>query len=228
MMRAALGLVVLLSVAWAISENRRRIQWRTVIAGVALQLAFAAVLIGIPQANGALFIVNDAANALHKATEIGTAFVFGYLAGLSLPFAETHPGASFILAFQALPLTISALSRAHATRRIIRADDLRHGGSSRHGHGHLRRLSVRDRAECARKYRDRFGHQHPGWARGRRPDGAVRPAGRSGRKIGNPRRAGHLAKAVRLAVPPGDVADRGSMGGHRSRIVIDGDKDRAE
>ena len=112
MMRAALGLVVLLSVAWAISEDRRRIQWRTVIAGVALQLAFAAVLIGIPQANGALFIVNDAANALHKATEIGTAFVFGYLAGLSLPFAETHPGASFILAFQALPLvlTISALA----------------------------------------------------------------------------------------------------------------------
>jgi CNT family concentrative nucleoside transporter len=109
---AALGLLVLLGLSWAISEDRRRIHWRTVIAGVALQLAFAAVLIGIPQANGALFFVNDAANALHKATEIGTAFVFGYLAGLSLPFAETHPGASFILAFQALPLvlTISALA----------------------------------------------------------------------------------------------------------------------
>lgn len=112
MIHAALGLLVLLGLSWAISEDRRRINWRTVIAGVGLQLAFAAVLIGIPQANGALFFVNDAANALHKATEIGTAFVFGYLAGLSLPFAETHPGASFILAFQALPLvlTISALA----------------------------------------------------------------------------------------------------------------------
>ena len=112
MAHAALGIIVLLALAWALSEGRRRIHWRTVIAGVALQLAFAAVLIGIPQANGALFFVNDAANALHKATEIGTAFVFGYLAGLSLPFAETHPGASFILAFQALPLvlTISALA----------------------------------------------------------------------------------------------------------------------
>jgi CNT family concentrative nucleoside transporter len=109
---ATLGLLVLLGLSWAISEDRRRIHWRTVIAGVALQLAFAAVLIGIPQATGALFFVNDAANALHKATELGTAFVFGYLAGLSLPFAETHPGASFILAFQALPLvlTISALA----------------------------------------------------------------------------------------------------------------------
>jgi CNT family concentrative nucleoside transporter len=112
MAHAALGIIALLALAWVLGEDRRRIHWRTVIAGVALQLAFAAVLIGIPQANGALFFVNDAANAVHKATEIGTAFVFGYLAGLSLPFAETHPGASFILAFQALPLvlTISALA----------------------------------------------------------------------------------------------------------------------
>ncbi len=38
--------------------------------------------------------------------------MFGYLGGTPLPFAETHPGASFILAFQALPLvlTISALA----------------------------------------------------------------------------------------------------------------------
>jgi concentrative nucleoside transporter, CNT family len=111
-LHAALGLLVLLGLSWAISEDRRRIQWRTVVAGVALQLALAGLLIGIPQANGALFFLNGAANAVHKATEIGTAFVFGYLAGLSLPFAETHPGASFILAFQALPLvlTISALA----------------------------------------------------------------------------------------------------------------------
>ena len=112
MARAALGLVVLLALAWAISEDRRRIQWRTVIGGIAMQLAFALLLIGVPIANRALFLINDAAEALHKATEIGTGFVFGYLAGPPLPFAETHPGASFILAFQALPLvlTISALA----------------------------------------------------------------------------------------------------------------------
>jgi CNT family concentrative nucleoside transporter len=112
MAHAALGLLVLLALAWALSEDRRRIHWRTVVAGVALQLAFAGVLIGVPSANKALFLLNDAAEALHKATEIGTAFVFGYLAGQPLPFVETHPGASFILAFQALPLvlTISALA----------------------------------------------------------------------------------------------------------------------
>jgi CNT family concentrative nucleoside transporter len=56
--------------------------------------------------------VNAAAEALSHATEAGTRFVFGYLAGPPLPFAETTPGGAFILAFQALPLvlTISALA----------------------------------------------------------------------------------------------------------------------
>lgn len=112
MAHAALGLFALLALAWALSEDRRRIHWRTVFGGVGLQLAFALLLIGVPAANQALFVLNDAANAVHRATETGTRFVFGYLAGPPLPFAETHSGASFILAFQALPLvlTISALA----------------------------------------------------------------------------------------------------------------------
>jgi CNT family concentrative nucleoside transporter len=50
--------------------------------------------------------------ALQAATDEGTQFVFGYLGGGPLPFAETRPGASFVLAFSILPLVlvISALS----------------------------------------------------------------------------------------------------------------------
>jgi len=112
MLRAYLGVLALLFIAFLFSEDRRRIRWRTVIGGLLLQLAVALVLIGIPGANRAMFLLNDAASALQRATEAGTAFVFGYLAGPPLPFAESHPGASFILAFQALPLvlTISALA----------------------------------------------------------------------------------------------------------------------
>jgi CNT family concentrative nucleoside transporter len=112
MARAYLGVFALLAIAWLFSEDRWRIPWRTVIGGVVLQLAGALLLIGVPGANRAMFVLNDAASALQRATETGTVFVFGYLAGPPLPFAETHPGASFILAFQALPLvlTISALA----------------------------------------------------------------------------------------------------------------------
>ena len=35
-MQGALGFVALLLLAWALSENRRSIGWRTVIGGVAL------------------------------------------------------------------------------------------------------------------------------------------------------------------------------------------------
>jgi concentrative nucleoside transporter, CNT family len=111
-MRGLLGLAALLAIAWALSEDRSRIPWRTVAAGVLLQVALAILLLGFPPANAVIFVLNDGATALQNATQIGTRFVFGYLGGTPLPFAETHPGASFILAFQALPLvlTISALA----------------------------------------------------------------------------------------------------------------------
>ena len=106
------GLAAILLLAFALSEDRRRIPWRTVIGGVGLQLAFAVLLLGVPATTRVMVLLNDAALALQKATDAGTNFVFGYLGGGSLPFVETHPGASFILAFNALPLVlvISALA----------------------------------------------------------------------------------------------------------------------
>jgi CNT family concentrative nucleoside transporter len=112
MAHAFLGLSSLLLLAFLCSEDRGGIPWRTVVSGVVLQIAFAVLLIGVPGADNLMFWLNDAANALHAATLTGTHFVFGYLGGGAPAFAETHPGASFILAFQALPLvlTISALA----------------------------------------------------------------------------------------------------------------------
>ena len=80
--------------------------------GFALQAMLAALLIRFPPASRAFLLLNDAADALQRATDAGTAFLFGYLAGPPLPYVETHQGASFILAFKALPLVlvISALS----------------------------------------------------------------------------------------------------------------------
>ena len=116
-MRGLLGVIVLLFLAWALGERRRgdrerRIPWRTVITGLGLQAALAVLLMRFPPASHALLLLNRAALALQEATDRGTAFVFGYLGGGALPFVETAPGASFILAFKVLPLvlTISALS----------------------------------------------------------------------------------------------------------------------
>jgi CNT family concentrative nucleoside transporter len=110
--QALLGIPLLLALAWAISENRRAIPWRTVAGGLALQFGLALLLLNAAPARAAVLLLNRAMDALQRATDAGTAFVFGYLGGGALPFVETHPGASFVLAFKILPLVlvISALS----------------------------------------------------------------------------------------------------------------------
>jgi concentrative nucleoside transporter, CNT family len=105
-MRGVIGLLALLGVAWLLSEDRRSIRWRTVVGGVALQLVLAVLLLRVPAAGAVLRVLDDGANALQRASEAGSGFVFGYLGGGPLPFAETSPGASFIIAFRALPLVI--------------------------------------------------------------------------------------------------------------------------
>lgn len=111
-MQAIAGFVLLLCFAWVLSENRRMIPWRTVAGGIGLQLLLAVVLIKAPPARQAVLLLNEAADAVQRATDEGTAFLFGYLGGRTLPFVETRPGGAFILAFKILPLVlvISALS----------------------------------------------------------------------------------------------------------------------
>ncbi|MFO1167826.1 MAG: nucleoside transporter C-terminal domain-containing protein [Rhodoblastus sp.] len=106
------ALLVLLAVAFVLSEDRRAVPLRVVIAGVGLQIALALLFIKFPPAVAAILKLTHGVEALQRATDAGTALVFGYLGGAPLPFAETKPGASFILAFRAFPmvLTISALA----------------------------------------------------------------------------------------------------------------------
>ncbi|WP_041778447.1 NupC/NupG family nucleoside CNT transporter [Beijerinckia indica] len=107
-----LGLLSLLIIAWLFSEDRWHVPLRLVIGGVMLQFALALLLMKFPPATLAFARLNDAVNALQEATDAGTSFVFGYLGGGPLPFAEIKPGASFLLGFRAFPLVlvISALA----------------------------------------------------------------------------------------------------------------------
>ncbi len=106
MMRGVAGWAALLVLAWLLSEDRRRIPWRVAAGGLALELILALVLIDLAPARSAISLLNGVANALQRATDDGTGFVFGYLGGGALPFAETRPGGSVILAFKILPLVL--------------------------------------------------------------------------------------------------------------------------
>ncbi len=110
--QSALGIVFFTGLAWVLSENRARVSWKICIAGLGLQLVFALLLLKISFVQTGFLNLNSVVTALQDATKAGTSFVFGYIGGGPLPFSEAYPGASFTLAFQALPLilVVSALS----------------------------------------------------------------------------------------------------------------------
>jgi CNT family concentrative nucleoside transporter len=116
-----IGLIILLLLAWSLSEQQKALNWRTVVVGMALQFILAIILVKLPASRTVFILLNGAILALEKATTAGTSVVFGYLGGGPLPFAESFPGNSFVLAFRALPLVlvISALSSLLFYWRIL-------------------------------------------------------------------------------------------------------------
>jgi CNT family concentrative nucleoside transporter len=111
-LQGLLGILFILGLCWLLSEDRRAVAWRLVAAGLLVQLLVAFAFLKVPLLSGLLESLNGAVLILEESTRTGTAVVFGYLAGTSLPFEETVPGASYILAFRGLPLLLvmSALS----------------------------------------------------------------------------------------------------------------------
>jgi CNT family concentrative nucleoside transporter len=124
--QSIIGLAGFVGLAWVLGGLwqggfKRAFPLRVVLAGLALQAAIALVLLNFPPAKALFLAANRAVLALHDATLDGTKVVFGYLGGGALPFTESYPGASFVLAFQALPLVlvISALSALLFYWRIL-------------------------------------------------------------------------------------------------------------
>ncbi|CAA9289870.1 MAG: Nucleoside permease NupC [uncultured Craurococcus sp.] len=120
-LQALAGLAALCLLAWTLGGCRRGVRLRVVVAGLLGQMLVAAALLHLPPLRAGFAWVGDAVDALARATRAGTTLVFGYLGGGPLPYAETVPGGSFILFFQALPLVllVGALSAVLYHWRIM-------------------------------------------------------------------------------------------------------------
>src|SRR6187399_2569130 len=105
-LQSGFGVLALLALAWALSENRRAVSLRQTAVGLAATVITALVLLKLPPVAKAFGAINDAVNTISAASRAGTSFVFGYLGGGALPFDLKTPGADFILAFQALPIIL--------------------------------------------------------------------------------------------------------------------------
>ena len=121
LLHSLFGAGILLLLCWLLSERRGAVAWRTVASGIVLAVLLAVALLALPPLQALLAVLNDGANALERATQAGTRFVFGYLGGGPLPFDEKQPGGGFVLAFRALPLVlvVSALSELLFHWRVL-------------------------------------------------------------------------------------------------------------
>jgi CNT family concentrative nucleoside transporter len=76
---SALGLLVLMGLAWLLSTDRRRVSWRTVAWGLALQLIFAVLVLKTAPGRWIFAQLNDAVNLLLSFQYQGAQFVFNGL-----------------------------------------------------------------------------------------------------------------------------------------------------
>ncbi|RJX75178.1 NupC/NupG family nucleoside CNT transporter [Vibrio sinensis] len=89
------GILVLLACAYALSDSRRSINWRTVIGAFSLQAGFAALVLYFPLGQSLLGSVSNGISGLLSFADQGIGFMFGELAT-----------GSFIFAIRVLPLII--------------------------------------------------------------------------------------------------------------------------
>lgn len=120
-----IGIALILTLAWALSEDRAaRPSWRWIFGALFVQIALALAVTRVPFIWTLVGYANEAVAAVEKATLVGSSYMFGYTGGAPIPFV-LKPGVEqpVIVAFQILPLIIvfSALSALLWHWGILRA-----------------------------------------------------------------------------------------------------------
>jgi len=112
--RGLLGVVLIVLIAWLVSENKRKFPVFLLLGALFVQAGLVLLLFAIPNSQSVLTGITAAVDGLAAATDKGTQFVFGYLGGGDQPYASqpADAGAPFLFGFRVLPLilVISALS----------------------------------------------------------------------------------------------------------------------
>ncbi len=107
-----LGLVVLIALAWALSNNRRRFPWRTVIWGLVLQFVIAAAILRTKIGGGIFRGAQRAVDQLNVFANEGAKMVFGPLGDATALQGAFGSGGAFVFAITitATIILISSLS----------------------------------------------------------------------------------------------------------------------
>lgn len=131
------GLFVMIGLAWLMSARRRRIDWRIVVTGLALQFAFALVVLRTSPGRAAFDWLGDVFSALLGFVDSGTGFVFGTTGAggsrdtrLLTSFAfGTLPSIIFISALMSILYHLNLMQRVVRVAAVVMRKVLRLSGA---------------------------------------------------------------------------------------------------
>ncbi|MDG6258486.1 NupC/NupG family nucleoside CNT transporter [Glaesserella parasuis] len=104
-LNSLLGIVVLLGIAFLLSNNKRAINFRTVFGALASQIGIAALILYVPVGRNALGAMAEGVAKVISYGNEGVAFLFGGL--VSDKMFEVFGGGGFVFAFRVLPIIVS-------------------------------------------------------------------------------------------------------------------------
>ena len=99
-----LGIVVLLGIAYLLSNNRKAINFRTVFGALTIQVSLGAFILYVPIGRDALLAVANGVSKVISYGNEGIKFLFGALAGDKV--FEVFGGEGFIFAVRVLPVIV--------------------------------------------------------------------------------------------------------------------------
>lgn len=101
-----IGILLILGVAFALSNNRRAINYRTVAVGLALQLGLAVFILKTELGKAIFAKLGDLVNQLLEKADTGAAFVFGSLVNREVMQQAFGQGNDYIFFFKVIPTII--------------------------------------------------------------------------------------------------------------------------
>ncbi|OOH89678.1 nucleoside transporter NupC [Pasteurellaceae bacterium 15-036681] len=100
-LNSLLGMVVLLAIAFLFSNNKKAINFRTVLGALAIQVGIGALILYVPAGRDALLAAAKGVSAVMDYSNAGMSFLFGGL--VSNKVFEVFGGEGFIFALRVLP-----------------------------------------------------------------------------------------------------------------------------
>lgn len=107
-----IGIAVQIAICYALSTNRKKIDWKLVTWGITLQVIFAVLILKTDSGKQLFGVLNDAVVKMLSFTEAGASFVFGNLVKFVVPVGISNPAQAPELAAQLTGMQLTAATGA--------------------------------------------------------------------------------------------------------------------